>query len=77
MFPFIKKKKGRLQPNLFTVQWWSKYNFASFRCVSSGCGAVVAEAQEVPEVVALELTKAVVVAPPSPTSVMSGDHTKV
>lgn len=30
-----------------------------------------------PEAAALELTKAVVVAPPSPTSIMSGDHTKV
>ena len=43
------------------------------RCVASRCGVVVAGVEEV----TLESTRTVVVAPPSPTSEMSGDHKKV
>ncbi|KAK4319207.1 hypothetical protein Pmani_009834 [Petrolisthes manimaculis] len=42
-----------------------------------GCGAVVAGVEEVSRNVTLESTRTVVVAPPSPTSEMSGDHKKV
>ncbi|MPC08133.1 BTB/POZ domain-containing adapter for CUL3-mediated RhoA degradation protein 3 [Portunus trituberculatus] len=42
-------------------------------CVASRCGVVVAGVEEV----TLESTRTVVVAPPSPTSEMSGDHKKV
>ncbi|XP_045117548.1 BTB/POZ domain-containing adapter for CUL3-mediated RhoA degradation protein 3-like isoform X1 [Portunus trituberculatus] len=44
-----------------------------FGCVASRCGVVVAGVEEV----TLESTRTVVVAPPSPTSEMSGDHKKV